>query len=111
MLTNNPSDGNLPNKENLNDLMDIDKDIHEPARLMILSILYVVESADFVFLRGQTELTWGNLSAHLTKLENKKYITIEKGFHKKRPQTMVKLTAKGKQEFIKYKEKMKEILK
>ena len=51
---------------NLSDLMDIDKDIHEPARLMILSYLFVLESADFVFLRGQTDLTWGNLSSHIS---------------------------------------------
>ena len=97
-------------KSQFKDLMDIDKDIHVPARLMILSILYVNESADFVFLRGQTELTWGNLSAHITKLESKGYITIEKEFKNKRPRTMVELTEKGKREFLAYREKMKKML-
>jgi len=96
--------------EYLPDLMDIDKDIHEPARLMILSYLYVLESADFVFLRGQTGLTWGNLSAHLRKLEEKQYIKIQKEFIRKKPQTMVQLTEKGKKAFLQYREKMKEIL-
>ena len=95
---------------NLLDLKDIDKDIHEPARLMILSYLYVLESADFVFLRGQTRLTWGNLSAHISKLEEKQYITTKKEFIRKKPRTMVKLTEKGKQAFLDYRKKMKKIL-
>jgi DNA-binding MarR family transcriptional regulator len=94
----------------LSDLMDIDKDIHEPARLMILSYLYVIESADFVFLRGQTELTWGNLSSHISKLEEKLYVVVEKEFIRKKPRTMVKITEKGRQALLNYKEKMKKIL-
>ncbi len=97
--------------EKLLDLMDVDKDIHEPARLMILSILYVVESVEFVYLRGQTKLTWGNLSAHLSKLESKEYISIEKEFKNNRPHTMISLTDKGKREFLAYREKMKDIFK
>lgn len=95
---------------NLSDLMDIDKDIHEPARLMILSYLFVLESADFIFLRGQTGLTWGNLSSHITKLEEKKYVSVEKEFIRKKPRTMVKLTETGKQAFLEYRAKMKQIL-
>ena len=49
-------------------LTDINKLIHEPARLMIISLLYVVESADFIWIKGQTGLTDGNLSSHLSKL-------------------------------------------
>jgi DNA-binding MarR family transcriptional regulator len=99
-----------PINNKLQEVMDIDKDIHEPARLMILSYLLVVESADFVFLRGQTGLTWGNLSAHMTKLEEKQYIEIKKEFIRKKPRTMVKITEKGKQAFLAYREKMKKIL-
>ncbi len=55
-------------------LTDIDRLIHEPARLMILALLYVVESADFIFLMRQTELTWGNLSSYMSKLEEAGYI-------------------------------------
>ena len=65
-------------------LSDINKIIHEPARLMIMSYLYVVESADFVFLRNQTGLTDGNLSSHLNKLESVGYVEIEKKFKGKR---------------------------
>ncbi|NHJ87427.1 MAG: transcriptional regulator [Asgard group archaeon] len=94
----------------IQELMDIDKDIHEPARLMILSYLYVLDSADFVFLRGQTELTWGNLSAHISRLEERQFIEIKKEFIRKKPRTLVKLTEKGRKAFLAYREKMKEIL-
>ena len=94
----------------LSELTDIDKDIHEPARLMILSYLFVLDSADFVFLRGQTGLTWGNLSSHISKLEEKQFVTVEKKFVRKKPRTMVKLTEKGKQALLNYREKMKQIL-
>ncbi len=95
---------------NLSNLMDIDKDIHEPARLMILSYLFVIESADFVFLQGQTDLTWGNLSSHISKLEEKQYVKVEKEFIRKKPRTMVKITEKGKKALLNYREKMKKIL-
>ena len=58
-------------------LADIDRVIHEPARLMILAYLYVVESADFLFLMRQTGLTGGNLSSHLSKLEAAGYVDIK----------------------------------
>ncbi len=58
----------------LHPLADIDQVIHAPARLMVLTYLYVVESADYVFLVRLTGLTWGNLSTHLTKLEEAGYI-------------------------------------
>ena len=90
--------------------MDIDKDIHEPARLMILSYLYGLESADFVFLRGQTGLTWGNLSAHISKLEKKEYVKITREFIKNKPHSMVEITDKGKNALLTYKEQMKRIL-
>ena len=68
-------------KLNIEDKMDkignIDKIIHGPGRLKIISLLYVLESADFVFLRGQTGLTWGNLSVQATKLEEAGYLKIE----------------------------------
>ena len=56
-------------KEGLQPLAEIDRVIHEPARLLILAYLSVVESADFLFLMNQTALTRGNLSSHLSKLE------------------------------------------
>ena len=57
----------------LPDLSDIDRLIHEPARLVVMALLSVVQSADFLFLLRQTGLTQGNLSSHLSKLEEAGY--------------------------------------
>ncbi len=74
----------------------LDRLIHEPARLAIMTVLSPVKAADFVFLQRTTGLTNGNLSSHLTKLEEAGLITIEKRFVKKKPNTNVALTAVGK---------------
>ena len=86
----------------------IDKLIHEPARLNIMTRLYVVESADFLFMMRQTGLTFGNLSAHMSKLEEAGYIEIIKEFIGKKPHTMLKLTEKGRQAFDEYRKIMKQ---
>ena len=89
---------------------DIDKLIHEPARLMIMANLYVVESADFTFLMNQTGLTWGNISSHITKLEKAEYVTVEKTFVGKRPYTMLHLTENGRSAFQTYRQQMSQLL-
>jgi DNA-binding MarR family transcriptional regulator len=68
--------------------------------------LYVVESADFLFIMRQTGLTFGNLSAHLSKLEDAGYVVIIKEFIGKKPHTMIKLTQKGREAFEDYRLKM-----
>ena len=99
------------NKKNIIDKIsttnNIDKLIHEPARLNIMTRLYVIESADFLFMMRQTGLTFGNLSAHMSKLEEAGYIAIIKEFVGKKPHTMLKLTEKGKKAFDAYRKKMK----
>jgi DNA-binding MarR family transcriptional regulator len=90
--------------------LDIDKMIHEPARLLIMANLYVVESADFTYLMRQTDLTYGNLSSHMSKLEEAGYIEVTKEFKGKRPNTMLKLTAEGRQALTAYREQIMEIL-
>jgi DNA-binding MarR family transcriptional regulator len=92
-------------------LTDEDKFIHEPARLLILSYLYIADKIDFVFLRNQTGLTDGNLSSHMAKLEDREYIEVEKKFIGKKPQTLYKLTQKGRDAFREYREKMKKVFK
>ncbi len=89
---------------------DIDKLIHEPARLMLMANLYVVESADFTFLMNQTGLTWGNISSHVTKLETAGYLTVEKTFVGKRPYTMLHLTEDGRSAFQTYRQQMSQLL-
>jgi len=86
----------------------IDKLIHEPARLNIMTYLYVVESADFLFMMRQTGLTFGNLSAHMSKLEAAEYIKIIKDFVGKKPHTLLKLTEKGRRAFDEYRKQMKQ---
>lgn len=91
-------------------LVNIDQIIHAPARLTVLTYLYVVDSADFVFLKNMTGLTWGNLSTHLGKLEEVDYVTIEKTFKGKKPHTMIRLTDKGRAAFREYKQTMQKVL-
>jgi DNA-binding MarR family transcriptional regulator len=94
----------------LQPIADIDRLVHEPARLMILAILYVVESADFVFLMRQTGLTRGNLSSHMSKLEAAGYIDIKKEFVDKIPRTLLRLTDKGREAFQTYRQDMIQVL-
>lgn len=89
---------------------EIDKIIHEPARLLIMANLYVIESADFTYLMRQTGLTWGNLSSHMSKLEEAGYIEVTKEFKGKRPNTMLKLTKQGREAFKDYRGQILEIL-
>jgi DNA-binding MarR family transcriptional regulator len=95
--------------EELQPIANIDRLVHEPARLMILASLYVVESADFVFLLRQTGLTWGNLSSHMSKLEAAGYIEVEKEFVDRKPHTMLKLTPHGRTAFREYRRSMEQV--
>jgi DNA-binding transcriptional ArsR family regulator len=87
-------------------LDEVDRLIHEPARLKLVALLYMLESADFTFLMSQTGMTWGNLSSHMTKLEEAGYLEVEKTFKGKRPNTMLKLTKQGRLAFQEYRERM-----
>jgi DNA-binding MarR family transcriptional regulator len=78
------------------DIDRIDRLVHEPARLVILTALASCASADFVFLQRITGLTTGNLSAHLAKLQEARFVKIEKRFIKNRPNTRIVLTADGR---------------
>ncbi len=91
-------------------LADIDPIIHASARLMIMTYLYVVESVDYVFLMRLTGLSWGNLSTHITKLEDAGYIEIEKEFRGKKPHSTIKLTDLGRTAFKDYKKSMQQVL-
>lgn len=96
--------------KDLHPLAKIDQVIHAPARLMVLSYLYVVDSADVVFLRNMTGLTWGNLSTHLSKLEAAGFLGVEKTFVGKKPRTVVRLTDQGRAAFRDYKSSMQQVL-
>ena len=81
---------------------DLDQVIHAPARLMVISYLYVVESVDYVYLVNLTGLTWGNLATHLNKLEEAGYVEIIKSFKGKKPHSAIRLTDAGRSSFEDY---------
>ena len=85
-----------------------DKIIHEPARIVLLAILFAADQVDFTFLLNETGLSQGNLSSHLSKLEKAGYVLIEKTFYKKRPRTLISMNEKGKSAFEEYLKTMKE---
>ena len=91
-------------------LAEIDRLIHEPARFMIMAYLYVVDAADFRFLVGQTGLTFGNLSSHMSRLEAAGYIAVEKEFIDRKPHTMLRLTVGGRDAFRDYRQNIKQAL-
>jgi len=91
-------------------LSGIDRVIHEPARLSILAVLRAFESADCVFLLKQTELSRGNLSSHLSKLESAGYVKIRKEFVAKVPRTLVQLTDTGRKVLATYRGEMDRVL-
>jgi DNA-binding MarR family transcriptional regulator len=99
-----------PANGGLQPLAGIDKLVHEPARLMILATLHVVDSADFLFVERQTGLTRGNLSSHMSKLEGAGYIEIEKEFVDKIPRTLLRITDKGRAALLDYTNNMKQVL-
>jgi DNA-binding MarR family transcriptional regulator len=92
-------------------ILDVDRIIHEPARLLIMTILFTAEKADFLFLLNETGLTRGNLSTHLSKLESVGYVEIEKTYRGKIPQTLCSLTPSGQAAFEKYRKQINQFLK
>jgi DNA-binding MarR family transcriptional regulator len=94
----------------LRGLADIDRVIHEPARLALTAILSVVESADFLYLQRESGLTKGNLSSHLAKLEEAGYVKIEKTYKGKIPLTLVRLTDAGASAYRAYRIRFKKFL-
>ena len=102
-----PEKQSLPD---LNPIESIDAAIHAPSRLMILAYLAAIESADFTFLLNQTKLTRGNLSTHISRLEEAGYVEVNKEFIDRIPRTLYKLTSTGKQAIQQYRENMQSIL-
>lgn len=96
--------------EDLQRIADIDRIVHSPARLMILALLAVIDSADFTFLMTQSGLTRGNLSTHLRKLEEVGYVGIQKKFVENIPRTLIRLTDTGRQAIQDYRDNMQQVV-
>ncbi len=87
----------------------LDRLVHEPGRLAILTVLSSVSDADFVFLQRTIGLTNGNLSSHLTKLEDAGLVVIAKRFVGRKPNTKVSLTALGKRRIARHWEQLERL--
>jgi DNA-binding MarR family transcriptional regulator len=94
----------------LRSLADVDRLIHEPSRSVILAILSAVESADFIYLQRETGLTRGNLSVHLSKLEEAGYVNIEKTYRGKIPLTLCRMTKTGRAAFDQYRQQLQKFV-
>jgi DNA-binding transcriptional ArsR family regulator len=90
-------------------LANLDRLVHDPARLSILTALSACERADFLFLLRITGLTKGNLSSHLSKLEEGGLVEIEKRFVGKKTQTLARLSDAGRQTIETYWKEMEEL--
>ena len=91
-------------------MTELDPIIHESARLILVSSLYVVEEADFVYLANRTGFSSGKISSHMTKLEAVGYVDVTKEFVDRRPRTTYKLTETGRHEFEQYRANIETLL-
>jgi DNA-binding transcriptional ArsR family regulator len=91
-------------------MTDLDRVIHEPARLLIVALLAGVREADFLWIQRESGLTKGNLSSHLSRLEEAGYVEIEKTYKGKVPLTLLRLTRQGKAAFDAYRRSMNGLL-
>lgn len=98
-------------ESHLRDLAQVDRVIHEPARLVLLCVLYGEKDADFPRLQQESGLTKGNLSSHLAKLEAAGYVEVEKTYRGKMPLTLWRLTRKGRAAFEDYRKTVRAALK
>lgn len=96
--------------EPIRNLTDLDRVIHEPSRLLLVALLSSVESADFLWLLKESHLTKGNLTVHLSRLEEAGYILVEKSFRGKFRHTEYRLTPQGLAAFEQYRKSMGAIL-
>lgn len=96
--------------EQLRAIAGLDRVIHEPGRMMIVALLAAVEECDFLYLLRETDLNKGNLSSHLSKLEEAGYVEIEKTYRGKVPMTLLRLTPPGRAAFDEYRKGLNAIL-
>jgi DNA-binding MarR family transcriptional regulator len=90
---------------------DIDDVIHSRIRTAIMAVLISVDEAEFTFIRDKINATDGNLSAHLRKLEDHKYVEVSKEFIERKPVTRYKITETGRNAFEEYIKKLESIIK
>lgn len=92
------------------ELPELNPVIHGKLRLALLSLLAGVEEAEFTWLRAKTGSTDGNLGAQLQKLEEAGYVTVEKKFVQRKPQTLYRMTEQGRAALTAYVQALKQLL-
>lgn len=97
-------------RADLEGLLTLDRLVHEPARLAILTVLAEAETVEFQFLTRVSGLTKGNLSSHISKLEQAGYLEVNKSFRGKMPSTSLKITPSGRSALKKYRKDLKRAL-
>ena len=98
------------NSQPLRAIIDLDRMVHEPARLAILTVLSAAEQVEFLFLLKITGLTKGNLSIQAQKLEAAGYVKTMKAFRGRLPVTSFKITAAGRRALLAYHEQLRSLL-
>jgi DNA-binding HxlR family transcriptional regulator len=96
--------------QHIQKIAELDRVIHEPGRLMIVALLFAVERSDFLYLQHETGMNKGTLSSHLSRLEEAGYVEVVKTYRGKIPQTLLSLTAEGREAFVQYRRKLKDVL-
>ena len=92
------------------DLPELNPVIHGKLRLALLSLLAGVEEAEFTWLRAKTSSTDGNLGAQLMKLEEAGYVTVQKQFVQRKPQTLYRMTESGRRALAEYVQALRQLL-
>lgn len=91
----------------------LDEIIHQPVRLRIMTMLVSIPESDRVtygFVQKSLDLTGGNLTTHLRKLENADYLNVTKEFHNQKPRTWIQATVAGRQAFTEYFTNLQKVL-
>lgn len=95
-----------PKAPELQSLLEVDRLVHEPARLAILTVLAAAEEVQFTLLEQVLGLTRGNLSSHVSRLEDAGYLTVTKAFEQRTPVTRYQITARGRKALETYRRQM-----
>ncbi|MGD9800756.1 MAG: winged helix-turn-helix domain-containing protein [Parvularculaceae bacterium] len=96
--------------ENGYDYREIDDVIHGRVRLAVMAYLSGADAADFNELKAKVGGTDGNLSVHLRKLEDAGYVNVRKTFKDRKPRTICRLTAKGRDAWISYIDRLQALI-
>lgn len=90
-------------------MQEIDRLVHEPARLRVLTLLAGVQEADFTFILRALQMTNGNLSVHMRRLEEARYVSMTKTFAGRVPKTIFSITTRGRRALEKYWQSLDEL--